>query len=1095
MNAQQRPPRSMFICLFLICGMSMPLSTLVHAQSFTFFHLGIENGLSSQDTGPLWQDQQGFVWVGTSNGLNRFDGYHFTPYFFTPGDSFSIPTNTIAHVYQDRAARLWIATRGGGLAYYDARLDRFYPQLHDPNDDQSLGNHYLNQIYEDHQGRLWIATDTELNELVAWNPRTKQASFKRHTKLSDTHIETMAEWPKGTLWLGTAKHGLIRYRPASNEIRRFPYRREHGKVKGPISNLIKELYVDTLGQHNALWVCTFRGLTQITLDTGGEYVFRHIRKNEQFPDRFIDNHVTSLVRDGENSLWVGTYQGGVTRLLFEEDRIRSQHFMPQDRVEQGVGHPLIRDLLFDQAGILWIAHGAGVDKVYVRHTEQNQSTFRHRRLPSRRGKPIVQDVLAFHTASQDTLLIGTYGNGLLLQTERSGQSYFFGTGAKTPTHISHDIVTAIDRDESGTYWIGTFGGFNQLTLDWEGRKPQPHFVNYVHRAVDSTSLSNDHIFALCQDGNQGYWIGTRGGGLNHFDKETKTFKAFTHQAEDTTSISNNYVWSITTDSQGYVWMATDGGVNRLDPKTHAFLRFQYNPKRPNGLSSNFVNAVYVDRQQRLWVGTNGGGITVMSTTDLGKIFWQIRTTDGLVHDEVYSILEDGEGLIWVSTSQGLSRINPHVLVEGNPIPLTAIQNFDKTDGLQDNEFNAGAHWKSQQGYLYLGGINGYNYFLPEEIRRNEEAPSVYLTEVSIFNQIVQPGMELSHGGVPLRDHVMSGQSLTLTHKDLVVTFSFSALNHLFPQNNQYAYQLVGFDEGWRYVNDERKATYTNLSPGTYTFRVKASNNDGVWNEEGTQLKVRVIPPPWRSWWAYTFYGILAMGLIYGFIRYRIAQRTRALEVQHRIEQAKAAEREQVRRHAAADYHDELGNKMTKIGLFVELARRQAQQDSQLNHFLDHIDTNAQRLSEGMRDFIWVLDPDKDTVFDLVGRLQEFAQQILTYTDLQFTIHGLDEQIGQRKLALNARRHIIMILKEALNNILKYAEAQHIRLSFDLTREDLLMALEDDGKGFDLATATSGYGLKNMHLRAEKIQANLNLSSKPGQGTRLELRIPHMGDEV
>lgn len=1060
----------------------------VMGQAFTFYHYGLGEGLTSSNCGALCKDHYGFVWLGTSNGLKRFDGYQFDTYVFVSGDPFSLPNNTIVDVYEDTKHRMWIATRGGGLAHYDPAMERFHTQTFDQQDSLSIGSNYLNQILEDHQGRLWIATDTELNELVSWDDQTKQGRFKQHAALEKTNITTLAEWPKGTLWLGTARGGLIRYVPETGVSQHFPYQKVNGQVVGPISNLIKGLYVDTLGHHDALWACTFRGLTRITVDSTGGYIFTHIRSNKAHPDRFKDNHTICMVRDQDHSLWVGTYNGGVTRLLFEGDSIRSHHFLPQDKEEWGVGNSFLCELMLDEAGILWISHGKGADKVYVRHTEQNQSAFQHKLLPiNSKGIATLQDVLCFYQDTADRLLIGTYGEGLLLRTPN--RDYFYNEGARTPTRISHAIVTAIDRDRAGTYWVGTYGGFNQLSLQWKDTVPQAQFVNYRHDPGDATSLSNNHIFALKADGDQGYWIGTRGGGLNYFDKKTETFRAFTHQAGDATSISNDFVWSIAADSQGYLWLATDGGVNRFDPRAKTFLAFQYDPERPEGLNDNFINSVYVDYQQRLWVGTNGGGITVMSTIDPGKVLWQIQAIDGLVHDEIYGILEDNEGIVWVTTSNGISRIDPHDLTVGEPIPFDAIQNFYKTDGLQENEFTSGAYWKTEDGHIYVGGINGYNYFLPEEIKRNEQAPAVYLTHLSILNRQVKPGEKLASGEVPLDQSLLADGKLRLTHKDLVVSFSFTALNHLFPEDNQFAYQLVGFDEEWQYVNHERRATYTNLSPGSYTFRVKASNNDGVWNEVGDKVQIRVIPPPWRSWWAYTLYGLMAAGLMYLYIRFRIAQRTRALEVQNRIEKAKAEEREQVRRHAAADYHDELGNKMTKIGLFVELARRNAQNGPQLRQLLDQIETNAQRLSEGMRDFIWVLDPQKDTVFDLVERLHDFAEQMLTYTEVEFSIDGLSEPIGQLHLPLHARRHIIMILKEALNNTLKYAEADHIRLVLSHQAETLEICLQDNGQGFDPTLQKGGYGLDNMRLRAEQIQAAFTLQSAPGAGTEIKLTVP------
>ena len=1044
----------------------------------------MEDGLSYRDTGPILKDRDGLVWVGSSNGLNRFDGYQFSYYVFSPEDTFSLPANTLSDLWQAPSGQIWIGTRGGGLARYDPGLDRFYSYPHHPHDSLSLSNDYVNELFQDAEGKLWIATDQGLNEMV--HPDDGSGVQFRHHPLPFSHLEAIAEWPQGVLWLGTSRQGLLRYEPATGKVTHLP-----AGEAGPISNLVKDLHLDTLSAQPTLWVATFGGLTRIQEPEDGAFSFTHYIHTPDEPQSLSHPQVTCIAQEGPDILWAGTYHGGLTRLSIQGEDVSFQQVHPETGDPGSLGHATIHDLWYDESGILWVAHGNGLDKAYIRQSQQNQTTFQHRRLPHAPNG--FEDILAIYEDQAGNLWLGTYGRGLYVKVKATGQEYFFSSQRPAPAGISHPIVTTITQDSAGVFWIGTFGGFNRMEVRWENEIPIPNFTPYRQREGDPTALPSNHIFAVLPAGETGYWIGTRGGGLAYFDKARETFRTYRHRAGDSLSLSNDYVWSIDQDARGHLWIATDRGVNCFDPAAETFRAYTYDPKKPDGLSSNYVNQVYVDRQQRVWIGTNGGGIALLDSQQPEQVWLHLRETQGLIYDEIYAFLQDPQGMMWVTTAKGVSRIDPTRLGEPDGLPRDAIRNFDQTDGLQDDEFNAGAAFQNETGTLFLGGINGYNVFRPEDIRQNEHPPQVLITQVRILNETLKPGQARPDGHVPLHRSLLQGGQLDLNHRDLVLTFSFTATNHLYPSQNQYAYRLEGFDSDWRYVGTERQATYTNLSPGEYTFRVKASNNDGMWNEAGTAVTLSVAPPPWKSWWAYSLYALTAAGLIMAFVRFRIRQRELALEVNMRIAAAKREERERVRRHAAADYHDELGNKMTRISLFVEMARRSTPPESPLSPFLQQIEQNTQRLSEGIRDFIWVLDPEQDSVFDLVARMRAFADELLAYTDISFAIQGLSPETGNLKLPQNARRHIVMILKEGMNNTLKYAQAHHLILSLSCTEQELTLSLKDDGQGFDLDAVQKGYGLDNLRRRAREIQARLDIQTAPGAGTALILTIPHMRD--
>ncbi|MEL6131943.1 MAG: two-component regulator propeller domain-containing protein, partial [Bacteroidota bacterium] len=642
----------------------------------------------------------------------------------------------------------------------------------------------------------------------------------------------------------------------------------------------------------------------------------------------------------------------------------------------------------------------------------------------------------------------------------------------------------------------TFGGFNRVEMKVVDGKPRLQFTNYLHRRNDPQSLSDNHVFAIYDDKKGNIWLGTRGGGLNKFHKKTGTFTVFKHQKDDPNSISNDYIWDICGDSLGNLWIATDGGLNRMELKTETFRVFVHEPTDPSSLSDNFVNCLKLDTQDRLWVGTNGNGLSIMEDLQRPGTFFHIRKNQGLTHNQIYGIVEDHRQDMWISTLDGISRIS-HTFTFASQSISSLIQNFDQRDGLQDNEFNSDAYFIAPDGKIYMGGVNGYNSFFPDNIQKNLVPPPVVISHISCNNRSIQPQQPNSDGRILLDQSPAFASQLQLNHKDLVIDIEFAALNYLFPEKNQYAYRLQGLNDTWTFTSDRSRATYTKLPAGNYTFEVKASNNDGVWNETGAKLRISVTPPPWLSGWAYLLYFLTGAALIYLYIQFRISQRAQALQNQIALEQARLQERELVLKNASADYHDELGNKMTKISLFVELAKRQAGVQDIVHTYLQLIESNAQQLSEGMRDFIWMLDPEKNTVFDLASRVKVYAEQLLSLAEITFEIKGLTPTLAQVTLTLTQRRHITLILKEALNNTVKYAQAHHVVLTFHLDTSNLHLYLTDDGKGFDPASVKNGYGLQNMADRAQKIQAQFQLISQLHEGTQihLSLPIPHMEDRL
>ena len=360
-----------------------------------------------------------------------------------------------------------------------------------------------------------------------------------------------------------------------------------------------------------------------------------------------------------------------------------------------------------------------------------------------------------------------------------------------------------------------------------------------------------------------------------------------------------------------------------------------------------------------------------------------------------------------------------------------------------------------------------------------------------MNKSVVPSSEKNN---PLSKSITLTDTITLKHWQNILSIEFAALDFSKPTKNNYAYQLDGFDRDWVFSGTNNTATYTNLRPGTYVFKAKGSNNDGLWNEVPKELVIRVLPPPWKTWWAYSLYGLFFIGLIYFIIKNRVRQRVRKIEEQARIEKARFEERELLRKQNAADFHDELGHRLTKISLFLELADRSSKAADPVKQYLSKIKTNALGLSDGIRDLIWSLDPQKDSLYQTMLRLQEFGDKLFDFSEIRFKTEGVGEALEHITLEPDVRKQVLLIFKESMNNCLKYADCQNAILKIETNHQHGKIIFEDDGKGFDQNLISKGYGLKNLKERSEKINGKLTINSEIGKGTSISLllKIPQMG---
>ena len=858
----------LFICLL---NLVFAVSLLAQNNDLKYKRISIEQGLSQTTVYCIFQDAKGFMWFGTRDGLNKYDGYEFTVYKHERADSNSLSNNSVRAICEDASGTLWIGTEGG-LNRFDHSTEKFIHFKNNPEDPNSISHNNIRTILTNQSGTLWIGTaGGGINKMDSSNSTftSYQNDPGNPNSLSGDLIYTMCENKKGMLWIGTVGGGLNLFDPKTESFKH--YKNDPGNPKSLSDNSVNTVFEDS---NKTLWVGTRNGGLNKFIPSDDHFI--QYKKNPSDLNTLIHNNVNAICEGEPGILWIGTYGGGISRMSSEgvhKGIFRNYQHDPND--PYSLGHNLIRSIYKDQSGIIWIGTSeAGINK-YDRKKRKFSLIERKNDVPNSLSAPSVSSI---YKDKKDILWVGTYGGGLnralypsnaLTEQDKMGSPspgfQHFRHDPNDPKSLGHDVVYSIYEDRSGMMWLGTLdSGLHQFLPDSDLSKTAIEkngaFTKYIHDPNNPKSLSNDRVMSIYEDANEAgqiLWIGTYGG-LNRFDRTNGTFTHFRHDPADATSLSDDRVNTIYEDQSDNLWIGTRrGGLNKFDRKSNVFIRYQQTD-HPNSLSHNEINAIHESRKEAgvLWIGTLGGLNKFMVKQET---FIHYGEQEGLVNTGITGILEDDQGQLWISTLNGVSKFDPQ---------KENFKNYDVDDGLQSNEFNLGAYYKSNDGKMYFGGINGLNTFYPDSIKESQHIPPILITAFKTFDKIVKKD-------IPPNDEI------TLSYKDKYLTFEFVALDFSNSDKNQYAYKMEGFDEEWIYAGTRRLATYTNLDPGSYTFNVKGSNSDGVWNEVGTSITILITPPWWETWWAYALYAFLLAGSIYAYLQYKIRIQAKELAIERR----------------------------------------------------------------------------------------------------------------------------------------------------------------------------------------------------------------------
>jgi signal transduction histidine kinase/ligand-binding sensor domain-containing protein len=1112
--------------LWAFQGIAIPQTA--HAQPFTFRRIGTEQGLSQCTVLSMLQDRYGFMWFCSQDGLNRYDGYTFKVYKHGADDSTSLSSSLTITVYEDHNGTLWVGTYNGlnRLNRATGAFQRFYPDSLRIPQRCSIWN-----IWEIPDGRLVVATSNGLYQLDRQQQSSGDGQPQRLREF--VSADGSAAVFRGKVcqripdylgrYLVRVERQLFELNTFENRFTRIAFT---PASINPYRNMLTPVYVSADG---AYW-----SITEASVDSSliGLYRFKPASDpigrasadytTEQRPEEWTrfaprsngsnaiqtaTDMVGKLYQDHQHRVWVQTLDG---LHLFDpvQNRFHSFRHNPADPLSLGANR--IVSMYEDRSKLLWIAsNGSGVNILLP----QKFSLYRLADAPAARHEAHL------HYANRDShtggrfhflkgiaedrdgaLWIAEYDHGLR-RFDRASGAFTEYKDMHAPLGSSMNSLLCLHLDADGLIWFG--GSFNRLGCFDPRTKKFRYFENRSVKPFTGDVLWINYMRFLTEDGRGNLWLATDHNGLHVFNKRMKRYVAH--------FLNNLDVSSVMISRSGVVYAGTDGaGVFTFTPEGGTTMRsnspntsidealprfnvkhFMHQPTHPKSLSANnSVKYFYEDQQGLVWVAMDGGGLNCFDPRT--QDFTRFAERDGLPNSVVYGILPDERGNLWLSTNKGLSKFNP---------ARRTFRNYDVSDGLQANEFNTNAFCKLRSGELLFGGIGGINIFHPDSVRDNPNAPSVRLTELLINDKA-------QLFGKPLEDL----HELTLRYDQNTLAFTFAALDYTNSAKNRYMYKLEGvthvIDKDWVQSGTGRTVRYAALPQGEYVFRVKACNNDGVWNENGLTLRIRLVPPFWRTGWFYTFCVVVSLaggaGFVRSVVRRRLLQRIERLEHERALERAnleRALAIERERGRIAQDIHDEVGPGVTKILLLSGFADTVATNGSanvstngsaagaEANNGVSALARAAQEVIDGMNGIIWMTNPKNDTLDNLVAYIREYAAEYLDKAGIVCRF-DIPDTVPPIHLYGTLRRNLFLTMKEALNNIVKHAHATEVMITLLLeSREHFQFHITDNGRGMTQSpTSRFGNGLDNMRQRMDECGCRFDIVTGDGRGTSIVLDV-------
>ncbi len=977
------------VCVLWICHTCL---NSVYSQSFPlhFSHLSVEDGLSQSTVHAIYQDKMGFMWFGTDIGLNKYDGKSFTVYKYNAMDSTAISSNFIVELFEDSYGSFWVGNGYSGLNRFDREKEAFVSYVHKAGQKGSLSNNNIRAIFEDSRKNLWIGTaggglnryDRKTDSFLALykNPQHPDG-------LGSNFISSIAEDKNGFLWLGSPEGILTRYDVKTKKGRSFKLFDDY---RADLYNTtFSQVYVDS---DNNIWFGTEIGLFYYDQQRG---TFQHFTKG--ITNKNLNANAISSVIEMENGYYlIATDHGGLN--IYNKHTGTFTYHLNSRLDGSTISNDQLYTIYKSPDGIIWIGSFHGGINIL------DKKAFKFQQLknlvdPSE-SLNTLKSVLSLCEDKDRHIWIGSDGQGIDIFDPGTGSVKHLLSPRNHPYDVSSKCVTEIFRDRNSNLWIGTYlEGMSKF--NWKTK----HYTHYRHDSQNPESIGGNNIWTIMEDADGYLWIGTMGNGLDRFDEETGIFRHFINDPDDSTSLSNNDVFKVFQDNSGNIWVGTRNGLCMLNRGRNSFTRFMSGKDVVDGIFGGWVYDIYQDRFGNLWVGTD----QALNMYDPEKnTFVHFQEEEGLNGNAVLSITGDNNDNLWISTNRGLGRFN---------IPEKKFRNFDVADGLQSNEFNYTSVLNSSDGKIYFGGKNGFNVFNPDSIADNQRIPPVYLTRLTVMNTPVGPKQQQDI----LSKHINFVKSITLNHKQTVISIEFAALNYSNSAKNQYAYWLEGFDRNWNFIGNRNSVTYTNLNPGKYLLRVKGSNNDGIWNEEGTTLQIIIVPPWWKSWWFnIIFYLSLAslLVLVYylrGSLYRRQQQKLLVLVKERTFQLEEVAVALEEKQEEINSQNEELMAQRDELENANNILISQKQQILDQNTELDkHRNRLESLVEERTRELIEAKDKAEESDRLKSSFLANLSHEIRTPLN---AILGFSTLLGEKEITDKEREEYNMIIQSSSNTLL------------------------------------------------------------------------------
>ncbi len=833
---------AVILCLSKFISLVLALPLIGSDLPVKFEHITSEDGLSQNSVYSILQGSDGFMWFGTRFGLNRYDGKDFKVFRHDLSDTTSIPGHVITAISEDQEGNLWVGIRGGGLAVFNKKTETFVSYRHIDNAPHSLANNYVTALFTDSRGTMWIGTE---NGLCTYNDTTDKFRTFKHDpdnaeSIANSRISSISEMPEGTLWVGAEDGSLTKL--SLNTLQ------AEIVIPGQVRSSVQVTCIVPDISRNLLWVGRF-GHTVIRVDP-----ITHEMKalpGTRSKSRGVIAGVMTMSLDATGKLWIGS-AASVT--CYDPDAESFQVFNANPNDSEALQDDMVYASYIDPQGIVWI----GTESGGVSKFDPGLIRFKHVASEGNSSNSILaNEIFSIAEDQRGHIWFGTLGGGTSVLSPKTGVfSHFVSNDLKEGW--SRNYIAKVLPAQDQTVWLGAFasGLFN---LDYS----TGDFAHYKNDDYNLQSFGDKTTRALLETRDGTIWIGTETQGLDRFNSQDSTFTHFKHNPKDPNSISSNLTYALLEDSQGFIWIGTETqGLDQFDPSTEIFTHFNATSPGETALGANNVLSIYEDEENTLWVGTRGGGLNQLDSSR--KQVTQLKLSPELTSLAVYGILQDAQDFLWLSTNQGILKAHPDTGL---------VRSYTRSDGVQP-DFYYSSCLEASDGTMYFGGTTGYTVFHPDSIQNNTHIPPVVITGLSVNYEDVPIG-ELPGNRTLLSESITYTDEIQLDYQDKVIRFKFAALGYSASYKNQYAYRLEGYDEDWIYSGTENIAQYMNLPAGEYVFQVRGTNNDGVWNKEGTSISVIISPPFWETWW----FKLVLVSSLLGFILLYIHLRTAKLRDQ------------------------------------------------------------------------------------------------------------------------------------------------------------------------------------------------------------------------